>query len=486
MSNAPERYRRSYRFGPLERRGLAGGFRPSQVVLIGGASLGAVALFRRMPTAAGILVSLLLVAAACAATWFTVAGRPLDEWLPVLTSWLRMRLLGGQTARSPAPRSGTVIDLTTGTRRLPQATFERATGHRLRAVQLASGEDIGVLEDRRAGTQTVLLAVRVRSFALLAATDQERRLLRWGRAVASLARTGSPVRRLQVLERTVPHHEDELRSWATANVDAEIPEPSGIRRSYNALLDRAADVTQDHEVIVALQVAPRRNTAADAALLRELRAFSDQLSAADTGIVGALPAADCVRVIATALDPFGARPSVEPVGMYAAWSTFRTDGVLHRTFWVRQWPRLEVGPAFLAPVLLTTTAIRSVSVVVEPVSPLRSRRAVETALTSDEADEQLRQERGFRTPARKRAQHEAATRREAELAEGHEEVRFAGFVTVSGRDEDELERHCEEVIQSAQQAYLDLQPMWGQQDTGYRCGALPLCQGLVPASVLDR
>jgi hypothetical protein len=159
---------------------------------------------------------------------------------------------------------------------------------------------------------------------------------------------------------------------------------------------------------------------------------------------------------------------------------------LHRTYWIAQWPRLDVGPAFLAPVLLSPTAVRSFSVVVEPVPPARARLAIEAAVTSDEADEELRRERGFRTTARRRKQQAATRRREAELAEGHEELRFAGFITVSGRDGDELERTCDEITQSAQQAYLDLQPMWGQQDTGFVCGALRFVTGSHrPASSID-
>ena len=74
--------------------------------------------------------------------------------------------------------------------------------------------------------------------------------------------------------------------------------------------------------------------------------------------------------------------------------------------------------------------------------------------------------------------------RERELAEGHQEVRFAGYVTVSARDDDELEAACEQVEQAAHQAYLDIQPLWGQQDTGFTQGALPIGRGLRPSSPL--
>jgi hypothetical protein len=63
---------------------------------------------------------------------------------------------------------------------------------------------------------------------------------------------------------------------------------------------------------------------------------------------------------------------------------------------------------------------------------------------------------------------------------------LAGFLTVSARNDAELDRSCQEVTDAAQQAYLDLQPMWGQQDVGFVCGALPLCHGLARAGLLDR
>ena len=69
--------------------------------------------------------------------------------------------------------------------------------------------------------------------------------------------------------------------------------------------------------------------------------------------------------------PVDATRPLEPTAAEPTWDLLRTDGVLHRTYWVAQWPRLEVGPAFLGPLLLTTTAVRSFSVVVEPVPPRR-------------------------------------------------------------------------------------------------------------------
>jgi hypothetical protein len=505
-----ERYRTSYRFGTLERRGIAGGLRPAQVVLLGAACVLAVAIFRRMPTPAGLALGAALVATACAATWLPVAGRPVDEWAPIIAGWLAMQVLADRKYRSRGPWAGVAVDLGKSKgrrlRELP-APIDRVE---ILSVPLSDDRCLGVFVDRRAGTYTAVAGLRVRSFGLLAAAEQERRLERWGRALASLARDGGPVRRVQLMERTLPHDEDQLARWLASAGDDSVPPGDPLRRSYGELLESAAAVTQDHEVLVALQVDPRRSRTARAAsgrpqspdeagvqlALGEIRMLAQRLETIDVGIAGLLDAERCAWTLRLAYEPglrsrssrlAHAEPGqLGPTAAETLWDRYRCDGAVHRSYWIAQWPRVDVGPAFLAPLLLTATAVRSFSVVIEPVAPARSRSAVEAAVTSDEADEQLRSERGFRTPARRRKQQAATRRREAELAEGHEELRFAGFVTVSGTSDEDLERGCEEVHQAAQQAYLDLQPMWGQQDVGFICGALPLCHGLARGGLLDR
>jgi hypothetical protein len=63
------------------------------------------------------------------------------------------------------------------------------------------------------------------------------------------------------------------------------------------------------------------------------------------------------------------------------------------------------------------------------------------------------------------------------LADGHAEFRYAGFVTVSGQDADELERSCAEVEHAAQQARLELVRLYGQQTEAFTF-TLPLGRGL--------
>src|SRR3954453_7205542 len=114
-----EQYRNTYRFGPLERRGIAGALRPGQVLVLGASCVLAVAVFRRWPTGLGLGVALASVASACTISWLPLAGRNLDEWVPVLARWTALRVVRQQRHISPAPSAGFQIDLAEGALRRP-------------------------------------------------------------------------------------------------------------------------------------------------------------------------------------------------------------------------------------------------------------------------------------------------------------------------------------------------------------------------------
>jgi hypothetical protein len=132
---------------------------------------------------------------------------------------------------------------------------------------------------------------------------------------------------------------------------------------------------------------------------------------------------------------------------------------------------------FMDSLLGRSSAVRTVAVTFEPVPPERSTREVEAAVTRDRADRELRHRIGQSDTARRRQAEEATLRREAELAAGHGEVRLAGFVTVTGRDPQDLARACAEVLEHGARARLELHRMYGQQADSFTF-TLPLCRGL--------
>ncbi len=166
-----------------------------------------------------------------------------------------------------------------------------------------------------------------------------------------------------------------------------------------------------------------------------------------------------------------------PVATEEAWDHYRVDGALHATFWISAWPRVSVSPMFMDALLADSGTVRTVAVTFEPVPPERSVREVEAAITRDRADSELRRRFGQSETARQRQAQESAARREAELAAGHGEVRFAGFVTVTGRDSGDLRRACAEVHRHAARARLELRRLYGQQAEAFAF-TLPLARGL--------
>jgi hypothetical protein len=132
---------------------------------------------------------------------------------------------------------------------------------------------------------------------------------------------------------------------------------------------------------------------------------------------------------------------------------------------------------FMDALLGRSSSVRTVAVCFEPIPIDRSTRDVEAAVTRDRADRDLRRRFGQTDTARQRQAEEATMRRESELAAGHGEVRLAGFVTVSGRDPDDLRRSCAEVLEHCARARLELHRLYGQQADAFTF-TLPLCRGL--------
>lgn len=492
----------SYRFGPLERHGLLGPLRAGQALSIGAGALAAVLLLDLLASAVGALLGVFILAVALSFSTVPLAGRTLEEWSPISASFALRRASGRRRFRSPLPTLGRHAQIPGAVGASPAA--ERMllppTLHGVRLVALESGKHrLGAVSELHGRRLTAVLACRALSFALLDAEAQERRLAQWGLVLAGAA--SGPIRRLQWIERTAPAQGDELARWLHDARDPTLP-PRGVPivESYLELIGSSTRVAHDHEVLLALQVDAElvrgRRHGHDLAetLAEEAARLARGLEAAQIKVLGALDAQQLRRALRTAFDPYalaelGALDAAEPrrqrrtAAAAAAlasdehWDRYRCDGAWHASFWISAWPRVEVSPMFMDALLGSSDTVRTVAVTFEPVAPERSRREVEAAITRDRADSELRRRFGQSETARQRQAQEAAMRREAELAAGHGEVRLAGFVTVSGRHEDELRGACAQVHQQAAQARLELRRLYGQQAEAFTF-TLPLARGL--------
>jgi hypothetical protein len=481
--------RLTYRFGPLERRGILGPIRAGQATLLAVGALLAIAALDQLPTASGALLAIVLFGSGCALALLPIGRRTLEEWLPLVAMFLGRQASGRARFRSALPlRGGGSTDAILP----PQLRGVRIIDARYR------DRSIGALAEHSGRRLTAVLACRVVAFSLLDPEAQERRLSRWGLVLSGAANTA--VRRLQWIERTAPAQGDELARWLHAERDPAVPlRGTPMIESYLELIGTTARVTQEHEILIAVQVDARRvrdrgQHAVTRALVDETERVAQGLEAAEVSVLGALSSGQLARALRTAFDPYAraelaaletadperdglSEANAWPLGAREAWDHYRSDGALHATYWIGAWPRIDVSPMFMDALLGRSSTVRTVAVTFEPIPPERSTREVEAAVTRDRADRELRHRFGQSETARQRQAQDATIRRESELAAGHAEVRFSGFVTVSGRDPDDLRRASSEVLEHAARARLELHRMYGQQADAFTF-TLPLCRGL--------
>jgi hypothetical protein len=339
-----------------------------------------------------------------------------------------------------------------------------------------------VVHDARTSALVAAVPVLGGSLGLLDRDEQTGRLDAWRAVLASMARSGGSLQRIQWVERSGP-----LRT------DAQPPNRGSGRLLCPEAIDSYGDLVEGrapsraHEVLLALAVAAsgsRRSLPNGALeeLRRELRLLDGQLRRADLLPGPVLAAAELRR----ALEPDavshvafrGSRRSSDRGAMASLdqWAALRSDGQWHATYWISEWPRVDVGADFLSP-LLVAEGRRAVALVMGAVPFERAIRQARSARTADLADEEIRSRAGFLPSARRRREAEGATIREEELADGHVEYRFSGYVTVTASDRDSLAHSCAETEQAAQECRLEIRRLYGRQAEAYTW-TLPLTRGL--------
>jgi hypothetical protein len=380
-------------------------------------------------------------------------------------------------------------------------------GLRHESAQGGSSHHVGVVVDRRREVYSAVLSVEAPGFLLGSDADKDRRVAQWAGVLASVASDGGAVHRLQWIERSVP--DDGTGLWQHLEERGRLAPDEAPAASYRALLRSAAVATVHHGVLLVVAVRPQQarravrsagggDRGACTVLLREVAALRRRMVDAEVTSSGPLGPRALAGVLRGAIDPDrqvaaapgvatgagvpGGRPGGRwtwpwPMAVDEKWGALRTDATWHAVYWVAQWPRRDAGADFLASLLLVGDVRRTVSVVMEPVGPAEAARQVEQARTADIADAELRRRGGFVATARRRREADTLAGRETELADGHAQYRFCGYVAVTATDPDALERACGRVEQAAAQGGLELRRCYGDQRRAF-VATLPLGYGL--------
>lgn len=463
------------RFGRLESRGLLLGLSAAQLAVVGVALTVAVAAVFSAG-AGGFAVSAPLWLSLLVAGTVSVAGRPVVGWVPLLAQWGTRRLARATTAI-------TAIGGTRGARDV--LVLPGLTGH-LDLVPCDALRTTLIL-DRRAGVICGVLRVTGEGFILDDPGTQERKVAGWGRVLAGVCQQPAIVR-VQLMARTVPGGLAPARQWWR---DRCAPPTTGLSVALAGLLDGGFVRPHARDTLLAVALrAPRGRralTSADVAVVaKHLDAVTTSLVGADLSPQGWLDHEDLTAVVRSAYDPEAAAradhvpgSNSAPMGVEEQWSLLRADSAVHATYWVTEWPRSDVHPSFLQPLLLGAATSRTLTVIAEPLSTARALREIRRSKAEHMADAAQRARIGQVEDESTRAEVADLERREAELVAGHGDLRFTGLVTVSASSDIELEERCAALETAAAQAMCEVRRLFGQQGQAHLASALPLARGVL-------
>ncbi|MEV0691255.1 SCO6880 family protein [Streptomyces sp. NPDC050388] len=479
------------KFPHRSRRGILLGLTLPQLVLVSSA----LALLLVTVVSTGLLGAIALTplwAAVAALVAVRRHGRSLIDWAPVVARYAHRRRTG-QTLWLARPVTRPRQD---GVLHLPGSAAS------LKVVTPGdSANQAAAVHDPHQQTLTAIARVSSRAFVLLDPATQNHNVNGWGRALAGIARTGN-VATVQVLERTVPDSGDTLaRHWSQHGR----PETPVAGQVYSELVAAAGPAAAPHETYVAisldLKAARRLISQAGGGLpgaftVMEQTTASVAQAARNAGLVitGWLSAREIAAVIRTAYDPkalsalqqwsetgrAAADPAAAgPVVQVEEHDRVATDSARHATYWVENWPRIEMGAGFLHGLMFTAGVRRCLSLIYVPQKLESALRDVQRKKAQIIADANERVRRGQVDNEEDSVEYADVKQRERQLIAGHADVALTGLVTVTAGTDALLDAACAQIETAAVTAGVDLRRLNYQQSEAFSVAALPLARTIL-------
>ncbi|MFJ4688886.1 SCO6880 family protein [Streptomyces sp. NPDC088789] len=415
-------------------------------------------------------------------------GRSLIDWAPIVLRHAQRRRTG-QTLWLARPISRPHRD---GTLHLPGTS---ASLH----VVTPDGSRAAAVHDPHRRTLTAVARLSSRAFALLDPATQAAHVTGWGRALASISRTGN-IAAIQVLERTVPDSGDTLtRHW---NQHGRPGTPVA-GQVYADLVAAAGPAAAPHEAYLAISLdlrAARRLISqaggglpgAFTVLEQTTASVTQAVRSAGLTVTGWLTATEIAAVIRTAYDPKTAprlqqwspqsgRPEAAsaaagPVVQVEHADRVITDTARHATYWIENWPRTETSPGFLHGLMFSAGVRRTLSLIYVPQHLDAALRDVQRTKASIIADASERRRRGMVDSEADSVEYADAKTRERQLIAGHADVELTGLLTVSAETDALLDAACAQIETAAGSAQVDLRRLDYQQPDALTTAALPLAR----------
>ncbi len=414
-----------------------------------------------------------------------VEGRALIEWAPDAARYAwrgangRLRVLARPDRPMPVgvlPIPGTAQQLTV----------------------FAATDGSAILHDRAADTWTAVASVAGGGFLYADAETQDAAAAGFGRALAAIGSDGQ-IQRIHITHRTRPDAGAEPTAVRIA-ASARSLSPTATA-AYHQTLDQHG-VAWRHDTLIAItlggktaRAAIRRDaghghTAAAHVLAAHRDSLPKTLDNADVSVESWLTPSDLAVWIRSAYDPAsipitnlhpakgddaGAAgiAASGPMAVAETWSTLRTDSAFHQTLWVSQWPRFDTHPAFLAPLILPAVATVTISLVYYPIPTPVALRQIGRDKTAQASDAALRRRIGTLDSAEQAAREADTLQREADLAEGHVDMRHTALIAITATTRDQLTDAATRIRQHAAAAGCETRVLYGQQLAALNAAIVP-------------
>jgi hypothetical protein len=468
------------RFGRRSARGLLLGFSTPRVIVL--AAAGAVAIAGLVAAnAAGFVITAVIWGPLVAAAFVRIGGRPVIEWAPTAGQFSGRKATGQTEYRAPVahPR--------------PSGTLGLGGDAVSLRFHIDPITEAAMVHDPHRRTMTAVVGVSHPSFVLLDRDDREQRVSRWGRVLAGLAQSGT-LAGLQVLEATVPDSGEGLIEWYQANGTAGA---GWAATQYGELLDQARLGTSIHRTTISLALDMRAASRAIKAagggipgaavvLRQDMAGLADALRQAGLTVRGWLGEAELAAIIRSAYepdavldprrDPGANLARAGPLAISEHWDCLRHDSAWSSVLWVSEWPRIDVPPDFLHPVVFTPGVRRTLSLIARPLPADEALRQIRKEKTEAVADQSQKARIGQVADLSDAHEYQDLLTRERSVIAGHTDVEFTGLITVTATTREEMEAARAAVVRAAGQAACEARPLHGRQAQGFMLATLPLAR----------
>ncbi|MDD0856637.1 hypothetical protein NHF46_00245 [Arthrobacter alpinus] len=117
------------------------------------------------------------------------------------------------------------------------------------------------------------------------------------------------------------------------------------------------------------------------------------------------------------------RVSPGPMAAEEHWTYLRTDSGFHQTFWVAEWPRQQVYPGFLQPLIYVGEFRHAITQVIRAVPTDQALRDIRSAQEAHDTRRRINARLDRPLTREQRAEEEEVAQREDEIVAGHGDVR---------------------------------------------------------------